>query len=214
MNMGFCQWCGNNPPSEDGACTICNAHIRGDGKLTDAKEVFDLIASHYGVCCKGIVPNKKTVHKRFPDASLIREILWMDQPEPTMKALLMSPIHELIDASHLFIHPKGGESHTKNTAVECGVALYYSYARCYWIYDSDRAGFCDSHEYGPEIPYSLGEKAFMAMVSLVLNLAAKVAEDNGVRSCPNCGDHYYEESPCDCQEAEAQEADDPTATNP
>lgn len=113
---------------------------------------------------------------------------------------------ELTNTSHLFIHPKGGEDHTDNTAVECGVSLYHSHARCYYIYDSDRAGFCDSYEYGPEIPYSMGEEAFMAMVSLVLNKAAKVAEDRGVRSCPHCGDHYNEEDQCDCQEDDEPQA--------
>jgi hypothetical protein len=203
--MSYCKWCGNNPPSEDGACTVCNKLLTDNGALVDAKEVFDLLAGHYGVCCQGLVLKTES-HKRFPNASLLREILWTDQPEPTMKALLMSPIYELTNTSHLFIHPKGGADHTDNTVVECGVSLYHSHARCYYIYDSDRAGFCDSYEYGPEIPYSLGENAFMAMVSLVLNKAAKVAEDRGVRSCRHCGDHHNEEDQCDCQEDDEPQA--------
>ena len=197
--MGFCKWCGNNPPSEDGACSICHKHLTGDGNLVAAKEVFDIIASHYGVCCQGLV-TKAGSNKRFPDASLLRDILGTDYLSDIVKGLLKSPIYDLVDTSHLFIHPKGGESHTDDTSVECGVSLYHSHARCYWIFDSDRAGYCDSTQYGPEIPYSLGEEMFMKVVSLVLDNAAKVAEYNGVRSCQHCGDHYHEDSPCDCQE--------------
>ena len=199
--MGFCKWCGNNPPSsEDGACSVCRPRISDNGDLAPAKEVFDLIASHYGVCCQGII-TKTDSRKRFPDASLLQEILGTNKG--LMKAMLASPIYDFVNVSHLFIHPKGGESSTANTTVECGVSLYHGHARCYWIFDSDRAAYCDSHEYGPEIPYSLGEEMFMKVVSVVLDKAATAAENQGVLSCKHCGDHYHEESPCDCQTAEA-----------
>jgi hypothetical protein len=193
----YCNWCGNvEVKLDEPVCETCRATL--EGPLLAASAAYHLIAGHYGVCCSGIVIEKDHRLERAPQVESDIELA-----EGVLATLRGAGIIENIDASHLYIHPKDGENHNDTTAVECGVNLYVSYARCYWIFDSDRAGFSEGREYGPEISYQLGTEQFMEAVKAVLNQAANAASACGIVSCEHCGDHYHEDIPCDCREEAA-----------
>lgn len=187
--MSYCEWCGNNPAVEKGSCPDC-FHLL-DGPLLPAKDAFDLIHGRWGTCCKGVILTTIT-HIRSPDTAGI--------PEGSNIDLSDAEVEERIDRSHLFIHPKYGDSNNGTMGVECGVNLYYGFARCYWIFDGGNT--TESFEYGPEIPYSIGEERFFEAVEAVLGSAADEAESLGYAQCSECGDHYAADVGicCQCQE--------------
>jgi hypothetical protein len=200
--MIYCKWCGNNGVNEDDmVCEECQALLKG--RLESAMDAFTLIADHYGVCCRGI-----RIHSRTSDRPAEEPRFQLVLPDNLLKKLTEARITEVVDASCLYVHPKGGEASNATTSVECGVNLYSGFARCYWIFDSDRASFSEGREYGPEISYQLGGEDFMKAVDAVLDQAAEYAAECGVMSCQHCGDHYHEDFPCDCQKEESEERDD------
>lgn len=190
--MIYCKWCGNNSVNDDEQpCEVCKALLTNH--LEPALDAFKLIADHYGICCRGLVTRYSRLERA---ASVDCEI---NLAADVTADLANAKISECVDASHLYIHPKGGEDSNNTVTVECGVNLYPGYARCYWIFDSDRSGFSEGREYGPEISYCLGAEQFMKILDAVLNQAANAASTCGVVSCPHCGDHHHEDYPCDCQ---------------
>jgi len=196
----YCEWCGNHPPVHDKICENCDKLITGT--LESAKEAFDVIADHYGVCCKGIKTGSSMRSRPVDDC------IGIELPENLAPLVGQTEILEIIDTSHLYVHPKGSEANTDAVSVECGVTLYFNHARCYWIYDSDRAGFTEGREYGPEIPYRLGAEVFLEVVRVVLGQAAQYAENCGVLSCPHCGDHHHESFTCDCQDDDVENGEE------
>ena len=214
--MMYCNWCRNvEVKPDEPVCEACKATL--EGVLLAALEAYQLIASHHSVCCSGIVIQKDDHYLERP-AQIKGDI---ELAENVLTSLRGAEVIEHIDASHLYVHPKNGDSHNDTTTVECGVNLYFSHARCYWIFDSDRAGMSEGREYGPEISYQLGADRFMEIVDIVLNQAANAASACGVMSCKHCGDHYHEDVPCGCLEEEAMleedtmnpYSDDPPNTN-
>lgn len=203
--MSYCKFCGNNPPTHDDVCDNCHKMISGDGVLCAAKDAFDFILERNSLCCCGIVVKRVIRERPSEREELLGLPDTLNLPEHVMKAILTTDIMEYVDVSHLFLHPKHCDCSTEVVEVECGINLYAGHARCYWIFDNDRAGFCEGREYGPEIPYSLGEDNFYNAIFAVLNQAAKYAEDCGVRSCPHCGDHHHEDFPCTCRQDDGEE---------
>lgn len=203
----YCKWCGNNSVNDDAVpCEVCSALITNH--LEAALDAFTLLADSHGICCRGLVTKYSHLER---NASMNNEV---ELAESIVTDLKNTKVFEHVDASHLFIHPKDGENHNDTTTVECGVNLYPGYARCYWIFDSDRAGCSEGREYGPEISYQLGAERFLEIVCAVLDQAANAASACGVVSCEHCGDHHHEDCPCDCQDNKTNEELEEDVMNP
>jgi hypothetical protein len=193
----YCKFCRNVEVTPDEpVCEKCKPIL--DGPLIAAMDALNLIGDHYRICCQGIKIDQETKDRPADDGDLQFPL-----PPALRDDVVNVRVTEIVNSSHLYVHPKDFESTDGQTTVECGVTLYVGHARCYWIFDSDRAGVSESREYGPEISYQLGAENFLAAVDAVLHQGALYAAECGIVSCPHCGDHHHESMDCDCQEEAA-----------
>lgn len=118
-------------------------------------------------------------------------------------------------------HPKGGDGSYPSeeeakaggftpTWVEYGIRFTTSGAVCYYIYDSDKAGYSYGEDYSDPISYDAPD--FWERVSDTMDEAPKAAWGNDVCSCPVCGDNYMAAhgACCELDEDNGGEEDGPS----
>lgn len=101
------------------------------------------------------------------------------------------------ERGHLFFHGKYMEGTHEDTHVEYGVSFYSDHARTYYLRDFD--SYCDSEEYGEEIPYL--DPEFWQKLEAQLDRAPEAAYNADLCSCEACGYHFIAgNGPC-CAES-------------
>jgi hypothetical protein len=103
------------------------------------------------------------------------------------------------DKTHLYFHGRNWEESYGGTWVEFGVSLYANHMQTYYL--RDLPGYADSVNFGPPIPYGPG---CMDAVFRQLRKAPEAAWGDDLKSCAECGSHYYE----DCDLCGPEELDD------